>query len=284
MKELLKGVIDMHVHSKPDIAERAYSDIDLMNAGIRVGARAIVIKNHFGTSMNRAYLLNEMKTRGKHKETELTMFGSITLNKAIGGLNPFAVEAGLKMGAKIVWLPTIHARNHMEKLSQGEDGIICVQDNKVVKELECILQLIKEYDAVLATGHLSPDEIFTVVKEAKRLGIDKIVVTHPEFWIVGMSMQEQIEITQKYNVFLELCYAQPMPDQSFKNNLPGNLEIIRNVGYQNVLVSTDGGQVENPFWEDALEEYITFLMANQIPVQHITYMTQELPARLLNLI
>ncbi len=44
----LKGVIDMHVHSNPDLRKRAYDDIELMEAGIRVGARAIVIKTHRG--------------------------------------------------------------------------------------------------------------------------------------------------------------------------------------------------------------------------------------------
>ena len=55
-QDLMKGVIDMHVHTNPDLRLRAYDDFELMEAAIRVGARAIVIKTHQGTTMDRAYL------------------------------------------------------------------------------------------------------------------------------------------------------------------------------------------------------------------------------------
>ena len=45
-QDLMKGVIDMHVHTNPDLRLRAYDDFELMEAAIRVGARAIVIKTH----------------------------------------------------------------------------------------------------------------------------------------------------------------------------------------------------------------------------------------------
>ena len=41
-QDLMKGVIDMHVHTNPDLRLRAYDDFELMEAAIRVGARAIV--------------------------------------------------------------------------------------------------------------------------------------------------------------------------------------------------------------------------------------------------
>lgn len=84
-KVSLKGVFDMHVHSAPDIRERAYTDFELMEAAIRVGARAIVIKSHHGTTMNRAFLVNEHNKIVHQNDNNFTMFGSITLNKAIGG-------------------------------------------------------------------------------------------------------------------------------------------------------------------------------------------------------
>lgn len=42
------------------------------------------------------------------------------------------------------------------------------------------------------------------------MGLEKIVVTHPEWWIVGMTLEDQIRITKDYNVYLERCFAQPM--------------------------------------------------------------------------
>ena len=50
-KVSMKGVIDMHVHTNPDLRLRAYDDFEMMEAGIRVGARAIVLKTHQGTTM-----------------------------------------------------------------------------------------------------------------------------------------------------------------------------------------------------------------------------------------
>ena len=106
----MKGVIDMHVHTNPDLRLRAYDDLELTDAAVKVGARAIVIKTHQGTTMDRAYLCNRYN-KIVHGDKDFTMFGSITLNHPVGGLNPVAVEVALKLGAKVVWLPTQHAQN-----------------------------------------------------------------------------------------------------------------------------------------------------------------------------
>jgi len=118
-KNLMRGVIDMHVHSNPDLRKRAYDDFELMEAGIRVGARAIVIKTHQGTTMDRAYLCNRHNQIVHGGNNDFTMYGSITLNRVVGGLNPKAVEVALKLGAKVVWLPTQSARNHLDEDEAG---------------------------------------------------------------------------------------------------------------------------------------------------------------------
>jgi hypothetical protein len=281
-KVSLHGVIDMHVHSAPDIRERAYSDFELMEAGIKVGARAIVIKSHHGTTMNRAYLVNEHNKILHQNDNNFTMFGSITLNAAIGGLNPIAVETGLKMGAKIVWLPTTSAENHLKKYGKT-GGIACLNNSKIVEPLKEIFKMIKDYDAVLGTGHLAPEEIFPIVDQAKSMGLEKIVITHPEFWVVGMSHEDQIKITKDYDVYLERCYAQPMGGGVYQSNLEDNLAIITKVGYKNIIVDTDGGQVENPHWEIALETYMQYLADHGIADDQIDVMTKKIPAKLLGL-
>lgn len=280
----LKGVIDMHVHSNPDIRHRAYDDFELMEAAIRVGARAIVIKTHQGTTVDRAYLCNRHNEIMHHGDNDFTMFGSITLNRQMGGLNAAAVESGLKLGAKVIWLPTQSARNNLEK-QKGDlsKAVEVIRDGKIVPELQDIFQLIKDFDVVLGTGHLSPEEIFRVVEAARNAGVRKIVVTHPEWWMVGMSLEEQVRLVQDYDIILEHCFAQPMGGGKYKSNLPLNLEAIQACGYKNVMVSTDGGQVENPFWEAALEQYIQYLADHGISEEQIFYMTHEIQTRLLNL-
>ena len=148
-QDLMKGVIDMHVHTNPDLRLRAYDDFELMEAAIRVGARAIVIKTHQGTTMDRAYLCNRHNEIVHGKTNNFTMFGSITLNKVVGGINPKAVDVALRLGAKVVWLPTQSAKNHMQKMNQDlSQSVEVVKDGKIVPELRSVLELIRDHNAV----------------------------------------------------------------------------------------------------------------------------------------
>lgn len=281
-KVSMKGVIDMHVHTNPDLRLRAYDDFELCDAAVRVGARAIVIKTHLGYTANRAYLVNRYN-KIVHGDNDFTMFGSVTLNRCIGGINPVAVENALKLGAKVVWLPTQSARRHLEMMHKPtDDAVDIVRDGKVVPELEDVFRLVKDHDAVLGTAHVSPEEAFVVVEAARKAGVEKLVVTHPEWWVVGMSVEDQIRLVKDYDVILERCFAQNMGGK-YKSNLPDNLEIIKTVGYKNVMVDTDGGQTENPNWEIAMEMYMQYLADNGIPEEQIRYMTHTLPCHLLGI-
>lgn len=283
-KVSLRGVIDMHVHTNPDLRLRAYDDFELMEAAIRVGARAIVIKTHQGTTMDRAYLCNRHNQIVHGGTNDFTMFGSITLNKVVGGINPKAVDTALKLGAKVVWLPTQSAKNHLAKMKQDPaNGVDVVRDGKVVPELKTVFELIKEHNAVLGTAHVSPEEAFVVVEAARDAGVKNIVITHPEWWIVDMSVEDQVRMVKDYDVILERCYAQNMGGGKYKSNLPDNLEIIKTVGYEHVMVDTDGGQTENPHWELALEEYMQYLVDHGIPEEQVYHMTHTIPSRLLGL-
>ena len=283
-KVSLQGVIDMHVHSNPDIRHRAYDDFELMEAGIRVGARAIVLKTHQGTTVDRAFLCNRHNEIIHQGDNDFTMFGSVTMNRQMGGINPWAVESGLKLGAKVIWLPTQSARNNMLKQNQDpSDCVEVVQGGKVVPELLTIFRLVKDYDVVLGTGHVSPEECFRVVEAARDAGVKKLVVTHPEWWMVGMSLEDQVRIVKDYDVILEHCFAQPMGGGKYKSNLPMNLEAVKACGYKNVMVSTDGGQVENPNWEIALEQYMQYLSDHGVGEDELRYMTHDIQAGLLGI-
>lgn len=283
-KVSMKGVCDMHVHTNPDLRLRAYDDFELADAAVRVGARAIVIKSHLGFTVNRAYLTNRYVERVYGKDTGFTMYGGVVMNKVIGGVNPEAVEKGLKLGAKVIWLPTQSAKRHLEKMGQDPaKGIELVRDGKVIPELKEVFRLIKDFNAVLGTAHVSPEEAFTVVEAARDAGVKKIVITHPEWWVVGMSLEDQVRLVKDYDVILERCYAQNMGGGKYYSNLADNLELIKTVGYEHVMVDTDGGQTENPHWELALEEYMQYLADHGIPEEQIGYMTKTIPYRLLGI-
>ena len=285
-KVSMKGVIDMHVHTNPDLRTRRYDDLELCDAAVRVGARAIVIKSHMGSTVERAYLANKYN-KAVHGDNDFTMFGGIVLNRCVGGINPDAVENALKLGGKVVWLPTSSARNHLEKLGKSTESCVdVIKDGTLVPEMYRIFDLVNKYNAVLGTAHISVDEIFAVVKAAREAGVKKIVVTHPEWWIVNMTIEQQIEIVRDYDVILERCYAQNKgvgAGNGYISNLPGNLEIIQAVGYKNILISTDGGQVENPNWEIADQEYQQYMVEHGIPAEQVHYMSHDLPSMLLGI-
>ncbi|WP_366249704.1 DUF6282 family protein [Terribacillus aidingensis] len=272
----IKGVYDLHIHSAPDIRTRKHDDLELLSQAEALGAAGFVLKSHQFPTTERAWILNKLA----HKTIA---YGSITLNNAVGGLNPTAVRYALELGAKIVWLPTIDARNHRQKESK-QGGITIKEGNRIVPELLEILRVIKQHNAVLATGHISKDEIYAVLEAANDLGISHIVVTHPEFHIVDLSIEDQKFIVSNFdNVYFERTFAQPIGNGNYQNNLPANVEAIREVGYETTLVSTDSGQIENPPWNESLPAYIQFLRENNIEEDAIDWMTKKLPAKLLNI-
>jgi len=255
----------------------------MLDAGVRVGARAIVIKSHQGSTIERAIMANRYNTI-VNGQNSFEMFGSITLNYCVGGINPEAVENALKLGAKVVWLPTRSARNHMQKMNLPLKNVVdVIVEGKLVPEMYEIFELVKNYDVVLATAHISPEEVDIFVPEARQAGVEKIVVTHPEWWLTEMSVEQQVRLVETYDVLLERCFAQNMGGGKYKSNLADNFEIIQKVGYKNVLISTDGGQIENPAWEFEMEQYIGYLIECGVPEEHIIYMTRTLQRNLLNI-
>ena len=283
MQTLLKGIFDMHVHTAPDVISRKYTDFELVDAAVRVGARGIVIKSHQGSTVERAFLCNEYNKK-VYGNNDFKMYGGIVLNFPVGGINPDAVKTALKLGAKEVWLPTIHSKNDMQK--HGKTGGIEVLDKRghIIEPLKEIMKMIRDEDIVLATGHLSPKEIFGVVNEARSIGIKKIVITHPEFWIVGLSHKEQKKLVDDYDVILERCYRQPLIDGTWESNLEDTLKLVEEIGWKNIMIDTDSGQTVNPVWEEEIADYINFLYEHGIPEEAIRFMTQEVPSRLLNVL
>lgn len=279
----LKGICDMHVHTSPDLRQRTYDDFALTDAAVRVGARAIVIKSHLGFTVNRACLCNLYNQR-MHPANDFTMYGGAVLNSVIGGINPYAADRALRLGGKVIWLPTQSAENHMAKLGGNPgEAVPVVRDGKVVPELLSVFSLIKDHDAVLGTGHISPAEARIAVEAARDAGVKKIVITHPEWWLIGMSTEEQLRLVRDYDVILERCYAQNMGNGVYRSNLQDNLEIIREAGFRHVMADTDGGQTENPRWENALYEYVQYLTEHGISADAVYYMTRTIPYRLLGI-
>lgn len=281
-KNILDGVIDLHVHTAPDVIHRTYNDLELTDAAVRAGARAIVIKGHHCGTVSRAALCNAYN-RTVHGDNSFYMYGGLVLNREAGGLNEQAVQTALRMGAKIIWLPTVDAENEYRK--RGKTGGIRMTDSRgnLLPELLDIFSLVKAYDAVLATGHISPEEIRCVVDGARNAGVRKIVITHPEYWVVDLSLAQQKALLEDYGVIFERCYRQPLQNGQWVSNAERNLDAIRQLGTAHTILSTDCGDPANPPWEEAMRQYLQFMLDHGVSSGEIRAMTRTLPAWLLGL-
>src|SRR5690554_2325339 len=89
---LWEGAWDLHVHSAPDVIGRKVTDHELMQRLIACGMKRYAIKSHISSTTGRAKLMNEI-------HPQAIAVGTITLNNAVGGINPFAVELAAMDGA-----------------------------------------------------------------------------------------------------------------------------------------------------------------------------------------
>jgi hypothetical protein len=187
---LLEGAIDFHIHAAPDVYPRLLNDVELALSAKENGMRAILIKNHYFETASRAQVASEV--------ADFKVFGGIALNLTNGGINKHAVKMALKLGAKQVWLPTVHARyfvqnkSHVANLATeiGSDveGIYLLnEDGSLREDLYPIFDLIAEFDAILATGHVTKEEAKVAVKAAAGRGVKRILVTHPAATFVTAS-------------------------------------------------------------------------------------------------
>ena len=262
-RELLKGAYDTHMHISPDVVERKIDDISLARKFAELGMAGFVLKSHYGSTAERAATV-----RAAVPETDAK--GAIALNRAVGGINPLAVEIAAREGARTVWLPTVDSVNESHEreappgakvpvwvklqLDLREQGIeippvpVVDENNHVLPELEEVLNLIARHDMLLATGHLSRDEIFAVLDAAQQAGVKDIVITHPEFPSQDLDATDQTALAEK-GALLERCFTTP---HTGKVTWERWIENIRAVGPQHSVLSTDLGQVFNPPVEDGM--------------------------------
>lgn len=276
----LEGIYDMHVHSALDIIPRKCSDLELAEQGVQANASGIVLKYHQGDTTPRAYLCNEYIQK-KYPNSHFKMYGSLTMNLPVGGFNIHAVDVAIQNNASVIWMPTVDAKNDRQK-QHKTGGLTIFDDNGNIKqEVLDILKRIQEANIVLATAHLSPKEIFALVKQARNMDVKKIVITHPEFWIVGLTHSEQKQLIDDYGVILEHCFKQPLTNGTWKNNLQDSISLIKEIGPSHIMLDTDSGQPVNPSWSEAWHEILNTCLEQGINQQDLHHMTHEIPEQLL---
>ncbi len=286
VQELIEGAIDIHIHTAPDIFPRIMNDIEIALAAKQAGMRAILLKNHTVITADRAQIARQ--------QTDFPVYGGIALNLTVGGLNVHAVEVALKLGAKEVWLPTMHAAYYVGQKYQipslaqeiGDDitGITLLnKDQSLMPELNPIFKKIAEYNIALGTGHISLAEAKAVVPAAARMGVQKIVITHPLSPFLNYSYDDMKEILDNGALFLEFVFNDTTRVVAHPITLEKLANAIQAIGAPHIIMSTDTGQSVNPIPPQAMGIYIQNMLDLGISKEDIRMMVSTNPARMLGI-
>jgi hypothetical protein len=227
-----------------------------------------VLKSHYVSTAERAKVVSRVAPEG------VGCLGAISLNNAVGGLNPLAVEIAGREGARTVWLPTLDALNEtagrvdlesdpthpklpawaqlaqdLRKRGMARPPVAVLDDDgEVLQDLHHVLEVVAGHGMQLATGHLSRDEIFAVVDAALAHGVRDIVITHPDFPSQSLSIEDQHALAAR-GALLERCFVTFHTEKAPWERM---IEGIRATSVENNVLSTDLGQRTNPPVEDGL--------------------------------
>jgi hypothetical protein len=282
----IEGLIDFHTHAAPDVFGRAVDDDELAALAAARQMEAVVFKNHVTHTADRAWLVRK-------RVPGIKVFGGITLNRAVGGLNPQAVEWMWRMQGghgRVVWFPTFDADNHVRKNGTAPSGIRVVDERgAILPEARAILKICAGQRLVVQTGHASSEEALALIAAAREEGCERIVVTHAQFDVVGMTpvqMQKAAAMGGKMELCALLMLTGPDSPLEWMRHAPRiplaeTAACIRSVGAQHFVLGTDLGQTGNPTPADGLQMLVTGLLAEGITRDQIRTMGREVPGALL---
>lgn len=290
--ELLQGACDLHIHGGPDIVPRRQDIIDIAEEARNAGMAAVVFKDHNTNTADRAYLASKVVDGIK-------VYGGIVLNRSVGGFNIHAVDMAIKLGAKIVWMPSVDAAYTIGKvmvtdetpwlksivwMDKPNDGLTIFQnddESTILPEVKEILSLMRGTDVILDTCHLCAREAYALVKEAKAMGLEKIVVSHPNCSVNKMTIQEQKELAAM-GAYLTYAFLPCMP--MYDGQKPTEIaEMIRQVGAKHAVLISDFGQSQNPSVVEGMRMFITHMLLAGISETDVQLMVRDNPQWLLGL-
>ena len=251
---LLVGGIDLHTHPAPSPFPRRMSIMDAARDAASVGMRAIVCKSHHHSMQTDILALRSVGL----DDTGVAVYGGIALNGQVGGINPNAVELALRMGGRVVWFPTIASRAHIEfhachasgfptsGITLRPDDAVSVlgEDGGVNAATRDVLGLIAEESAILNCGHLPADEIDVLVPAAVEAGVERIVISHPEFVIDAPP--ERVARWTGQGAYVEHCLAMLVGRGASGSPVERIAGYLRETGTGRALISSDLGQKNNP--------------------------------------
>jgi len=291
---LMRGAIDLHCHSGPSVMPRYCDHVEAMREASEAGLKAVLLKDHYYSCTPVTTLLN------KHfSELDVHMLSGVPLNNSVGGLNVHAVEHGLKLGAKLVWMPTFSSANHIahhhqdekftEKFPQTTQRMlqpipltVLDDDGHLKEEVKAILDLIAAEDVVLSAGHLNIREIWPLFEEARHRGVKRLLVNHPTY-VVDATLDDMRQLA-KEGVYMEHSMCMWVPGSKFKFYDDQFLQQVIEAGTVDLtILGSDLGQQGNPSIAEGFRNVIGQLLDLNYSDEDIRKMTSGNASRLMNL-
>lgn len=294
VKQLISGAYDLHVHSAPDILPRKIDDLDMGERCTNGPLAGYVIKNHWTQTGERAKLIRKIYPK-------CDAIGSITLNSAVGGINPPAVEMAARDECKLVWFPTCDSEHEMAHQFNGdpnkklafwasvvlemkEAGIktptinLLDENGNLKPEVYDVLDIIARYDMILATGHISHEEAYKLVAAAAERNVKKIVISHVTFPTTNYSIEDQ-KMFISYGAKVEQCYT---TWKTGKVEFDVLADQIRQVGPENCVIATDLGNTSLGYPDEGLVEFAEKLLEKGFTEEEVRTMFVHNSRALLN--
>ena len=252
ISRLLVGAVDLHCHSGPSVMPRDLNHIEAMQEAAAAGFRAMLIKDHYYSATPITEMLNQA-----YGHLKITLFSGVPLNNAVGGFNKHAVDHGIALGARLVWLPTFSSKNHIDSRYGVKAGFPHTTrkmipfdpltpidaHGKVKDEVKEILDLIAQYDVILAGGHLHISEIFPVFEEAKSRGVKRLLVNHPSFIVDATHEDIRRLVTMGAYIEHSLCMFIPVAKRKRDPFPPEDLDkLIQSGTVDRTILASDLGQ------------------------------------------
>jgi Family of unknown function (DUF6282) len=275
--QVIRGTIDIHVHSDPDNVPRSVDGLEAAALARSNGMRGIVLKNHYDPTAGLAFLAR------KHAPG-LEVFGGIDLNLPVGGMNPAAVDHMARVAGgwgRIVWMSTFDAENQVRFSKEARPFVSVSRNGALLPETKAVISAIAAHRLVLATGHVSSQEALMLVGEGRRQGVEHIVVTHAMNPPILMSV-EQMQAAARDGALIEFVGGSVTAADA-EARIDRLAEAIRRVGPQFCIVSSDLGQKGNPVPPDGFAAFLLALRARGFAAEDLDRMSKQNPARLLGL-
>ena len=290
VEALLIGAVDLHCHSGPAAMPRVLDHREAMQDAADAGFRALLYKDHFYLGVSHARILETI-----YPETGVKLFSGVALNNASGGINPYAVDHAIKIGGKIVWMPTLSAANHIRKgLTEAKSFPKTAQkmldpspltvldaNGRLTDETKKVIDLIAEGDIILAGGHLEASELFILFDEAKKRGVKKMLVNHPTY-IVGCT-DDDIRGLVSMGVYMEHSICMFIEGSGYQYESSFLQHLIEVAGVDKTCLCSDLGLLGAPRPIEGYRQVVRMLLDMQFSHEDTRTLIGGNSADLLNL-